>query len=981
MALRTWSVLALLAMPASAAGAGAGPLPPNPRYAIQHVGEGQGFGSKTAISLHQDRKGFLWIGTESDGFLRYDGARFERVSLGSGQRDNYAYGMLEAPDGRIYLVTAGGTGEFDGLRVRRLPGWIPAGACERPFALAQDGTILFGRRDGLFTCHPSGDCTLLWPEAKAPGEEAQAVAVTSEGLVFFASGPRLFRLSDGIATPVAVPVSADDRIVALVAEARGGLLIRTKEHLLRREKDGAVAFDDDGLAGTGEKGAVPFVDRAGVVWVPTAQGLFRKAGGRWRAITTAQGLASNAVAAVTEDREGALWIGLIGSGLDRWPGRDAWSAWSSREGLPDDIVFGIVRDAKGRLFVGTNQGLTMWDGSAWRVWDRESGLHGVPVTSLALADDGAVWAKTNRSRIVRVDSATLKAEVAPFPPGVDEKDSFRLVRGPPGKVLVTTRSRLFRVLPGRPPRYEEIVLPGEKGQVLNRCVVWADDTIWCSVRAGLYRGEPRGGEAARAWRLFAKTDGIDGTRLALLALGRPDQMWLTYTNRPGVARFSFPKEGPVEVKWFTRREGLPSDVFFDIHADDGGNLWAAGNSGLGRIGFDGTVRDFNQADGLIWDDTDSDSFLAEADGTLLFGTSRGLARYDPEKDSAAHSPPPVVLTAARLAGRNRIAERGVEVPWKERVFVAGFAGPTFRSPDRVRFLYRLFGLQEEAVETSSREVRFDSLPAGRYRFEVTCRSAAGLVSAKPETFSFVVLPPWWQTWWFRAAAAALALLFTSGVTTLVQRARTRRLVAIERVRTRIATDLHDDLGSSLTEISIVSGVLQKRVSGDPDATQLLSQIGETSRGLSAALSDCIWSVDPRKDDLGSLIERLRQFARDVFSGSETTWRVEEPEGASAVALTPAERRGIYLLVKEALHNVVKHAGARDVTVAFRRTGHRLEIEVVDDGKGFAREETSGEGHGLRSMAARAESLGGTLRIEPGAPSGTRVAAVVPLEEA
>jgi signal transduction histidine kinase len=204
----------------------------------------------------------------------------------------------------------------------------------------------------------------------------------------------------------------------------------------------------------------------------------------------------------------------------------------------------------------------------------------------------------------------------------------------------------------------------------------------------------------------------------------------------------------------------------------------------------------------------------------------------------------------------------------------------------------------------------------------------------------------------------------------------QHLVAVERVRTRIATDLHDDLGAGLSRIAILSEVAA-RGGGARGVDEVVGDIGKSARELVDVASDIVWSTDPARDDLGQLVVRLRRYAADVLEGQGIAWTLRAPPEPGALKLDPYQRRHLYLIMKEAIHNAARHAGATRVDVEVRRGGGALEAVIVDDGRGLDAS-TPAAGHGLRNMRARAALVGGTLTIDAPAGGGTLVALRVPL---
>jgi hypothetical protein len=210
-------------------------------------------------------------------------------------------------------------------------------------------------------------------------------------------------------------------------------------------------------------------------------------------------------------------------------------------------------------------------------------------------------------------------------------------------------------------------------------------------------------------------------------------------------------DGKPHLAHYGLADGLPSLDVYMLGADHDGNVWAGGAYGLTEFFRNGHTLRYTRADGLIWNDLSERSFFAEEDGTLLFGTSGGLARYNPiSADERVELPPRVVITSAQLGARDRIRERNPEAPRSDNTFQVDFAALTYRDPENVRCSYRLAGLETEPDETSGREARYPALPPGNYRFTVACRSARGTLSF-PAEFSFTVIPAWWQRWYSRGS--------------------------------------------------------------------------------------------------------------------------------------------------------------------------------------------------------------------------------------
>lgn len=262
--------------------------------------------------------------------------------------------------------------------------------------------------------------------------------------------------------------------------------------------------------------------------------------------------------------------------------------------------------------------------------------------------------------------------------------------------------------------------------------------------------------------------------------------------------------------------------------------------------------------------------------------------------------------------------------------------------------------------------------AGEYRFEVRAQTADRILSS-PASVSFKIATPFWQKWWFATGLAVLAFFLVY----VFSRYRLARLLEIERMRTRIATDLHDDIGSNLTKISVLSEVVNQKLSSGTngfDGGKLLENIAETSRESVSAMSDIVWAINPKKDSLADLTTRMRRHAEEILERREIRLRFDAPPVAPDLNLNADVRRNIYLIFKESLNNIVRHSEASKVEIDFRLEGGKLILSIADDGRGFDKTEDF-DGNGLLNMKKRAAELKGNLRIDS-ACEGTTVILVL-----
>jgi signal transduction histidine kinase len=400
----------------------------------------------------------------------------------------------------------------------------------------------------------------------------------------------------------------------------------------------------------------------------------------------------------------------------------------------------------------------------------------------------------------------------------------------------------------------------------------------------------------------------------------------------------------------------------------------------------GAIKHYTSTDGLV-SSSHWGSAFRDHDGNLWFGTLQGLSRLSPKPD-ASTSPPPVRIDAIRVRGESYpVSEVGetrlvnLVLPPDQNQIEIDFASFNFATGDSPRYQYKLEGADRDWSRVSDqRAVNYATLSPGTYRFLVRAVDSKGWVSSQPAEMQFRVVPPLWQRWWFLGCLAVLAALMVYAI----YRSRLSQLLELERVRTRIATDLHDDIGSSLTQISILSEVLRQNAGQDGQAGgEHLARIANLSRELVDSMSDIVWAVNPRRDNLGDLNHRMRRFASDVLDARGIEFDFHAPKAHENKQLRTDTRRQVFLVFKEGINNVVRHSECRHVTIELAINRNQLWLKLADDGKGLDAGHMTGDGnrthgHGLFSIAQRAKSLGGEFIVDSNPGQGTVLTLRVPL---
>ena len=750
-------------------------LPSNARYAVEHFGDRFGLSAITVTSLAQDRLGFLWIGTQT-GLMRYDGSRVRRFEQVEKSTSHYIDRLLIAPDGVLWVKGGNGIGylrqdQFTPLVLPETAG--PLSDATQGFAIDGANKIFISVENGLLLMdlRKPSDFHLFTQKDGLPGT-VQAITRGSDDSIWFVTDGRIGRFGPHSAVWYLLPISnlPHDRAVSLQFDAHGTLWLRTVGHVARLDSaNHKMVFDDQGIPPANADG-LPSLDQSGELLVPSLGGLFHRVNGQWQAVTDQRGLSSNSVVAALEDREGVLWVSGMGTGLDRVIGMKEWSAWTRNEGLPGWLVWDEVRDRQGRLWVATSSGLAMWDGRSehWRTFTEKDGLGGPEIQEVSVAGDGAIWSFSRTAGLTRIDPQTFRmqrlknvaeAGLAAVKSPADPRFLF-LQSAPDGQVWASGRDFLIRFDPRTSPfRPIAVALPPEvrgTGWIFS---ISPKGVLWVAGSWGLARFD------GRSWRNFTTRDGLLAAPAIVHATGE-DDVWVSYNEVVGVTHFQLDAAGSPRVQQF------PLDVTV-MGKDSHGQIWCGGIDGLVVIEADGNTHTLSHSDGLIWDDTSPLGFWEEEDGSILIGTSRGLAHYTPRFESSKPSAPSVALTSVTLGEGDRTNSPYSAVEHKGGTLAVEFTPLTLRNPDKVQCRYQLSGLEKNFTQTMEREIRYPALPAGEYQLLVECREGASGWTPRPATFTFVVRPPWWQTWW---AQVLDFLLLAASVWSVVE-LRTRAINA------------------------------------------------------------------------------------------------------------------------------------------------------------------------------------------------------------
>jgi ligand-binding sensor domain-containing protein/signal transduction histidine kinase len=915
-------------------------------------GCGDNAASQRVNTLFEDRAGNIWAGTDNGLFwLRPGQAKFEQVAQAAdflNDRPLMVWAFAEDAAGSLWIGTNVGL-------LRRLPDGrmalcnnSPANTVRTVQTLLFDpqGRLWIGYRNGLVVLRP-----LLVTEVnvadKVPWRKLQRSAATGLSLPEIAGDALWLTAEDGL--------SADD--VLALAQAPNGY-----------------------------------------VWIGSSLGLSSFDGRQLRRYTKEELPLRDSVQALAVDRAGYLWIGTNTSGVLKLS-LSGFVRYGESDGLNDPYITRLGEDERGRLFaVGTQWQIYSFDGLHFtklrpnlpaRLLQTEQRL-AFPILRDHL---GEWWVSTNEGiyRFPRVADIHDLARVQPLAVyserdgliRTDTREMFEDAQGDlwfavfaPGREILTRWERAT----GRFIRYGTA-----HGLPAHTVMSFADDGL-----GGMWFGFRDGGLARFAngqFTVLTAADGLPQGDVNALHRDRQGRLWAVISPDGFGQIENLSAARPRYVRHPTLNEAVGYIAGLSLIEDDVGRLYFYPGRGLARFDPQTNVLvHYGAADGTT--NHMLRSGFRDRQGALWFGTEGSLLRLLPTPDRRA-APPAVFISALRVAGVEYNLPPGgaltLQLPDlvpEQRNLDIEFLGLSSGSGDLLRFQYWLEGADAGWSEpTEQRRIAYANLAPGSYRFTVRAIGTDGLLSQTDAALNFTILPPVYRRWWFIALVVATVLVALYSF----ERYRVARLLELEHVRMRIATDLHDDIGAGLSRIAILSEVAHGRLgTGDLRGRDHMMTIAGASRELLDSMGDIVWAINPQKEQLKDLLQRMRRFANDLLSARNITLRILAPDTEQDLKLGVDVRREVFLIFKEGINNLAKHSGATEAIVELQVDGRWLRLKIADNGRGFdaatlTAQAWQSDGNGLQSMRNRAKRLGGELQIVSTPGQGTTIHLHVPLQ--
>lgn len=979
--------------------------------------------------IHQDRRGFTWIGT-NDGLNRFDGKYFTVFNHKPGDSTtisgNIITDILEDAEGILWIATAdGGLSCYD----YRLPPerqfrqykHRPGDSASIPVNIINDlaedrygflwlatsghSLLRFDKAKGRFErpvksgtktilALSLGDSDILWAGREGGG----ILKINTRDLSSY-SDPRYNNLYANL------PHAA---VTALFVDRRRQTWIGSWDKIVYRiqpgmDKEDSFMQSETRFSFINDEIRCFAEDRSGRIWMggkTSGLQVFNPATGHFYLYThdaARQGtIAGNTINAFYVDKQGMVWIGTnmgisvynpvqqpfvqtflpvnrrttiydfhtAGNG-DLWIGTsEGLFIRSQRSGeirhLPLKFrnetltISKIFEDVDGTIYLGTNYSLFTYEPETGRL------------SLLPNTEKDKVMSRIIESRIVSIERDTIDGHpVLITVPYGHYLSYYDLVE----KRWISRMDSVKRIL----EKY------GMRDNLIRKVYRTETGEVWLAqAKSGL--GKWKGSDFSRVTNFTndpSSIHSISNNHVFDIARDRAGNLWVS-TFGGGLNRFD-PRTGR-----FEHIEGS-AHLLEGIRIDARGNVWMVSNGQLFR--YDTRRRTHSQftlpdieksggVSGMIYQGKDDLFYVAGVNYFIAF---------HPGTVWEVSGRPAVCFTDLRIFNKSYshlLAKKELRLRHDQNYFTFEFSAPSYFNGN-IEYQYMLEGFDDDWIDANGRNVvSYSNLEGGKYVFRVRATTRKGNWSDDAATLTISIVPPYWKQWWFFAICLLLAALIIYGL----YRYRINELLKRQAIRNKIAQDLHDSVGSTLSSISVYSQVakIQQQKGNHEELKDVLQRIGVTSTDMISEMNDIVWAINPGNDSMEKILQRMESFARPLLQAKDIAFVFSYEPAILQLNLPMEKRKNFYLIFKEAVNNVLKYSACMNLAVRVSLHQHQLRLEVEDDGRGFDTSQMnllagrSLSGNGLTNMRRRAAEMRGLLHIKSAPGRGTIVVLQFPI---
>lgn len=974
------------------------------RLTFRHITRRTGLPVDKVTSLAQDSSGFIWIGSE-EGLFRYDGFTFKAFFSEPGNAqtlaENIITKILVSSKGLLWVASVGGgiaCMKNDGkvlktFNSRTTSSFSPAADYVSDIKEDKNGNIWWSSVDGLFRYQPGArepQCYKIQPTVSR-ANHLNSICIDRSGKIWTAGfvGFKIFDPAHSSFTEITDPLLRDAKkdVASFIFHSNqlwfsswapdlGFYNFSNKNFSLLYSGAGTLQPDFEKMCNQF------YVDRKENLWVATGRGLFFV---RKDEVNVAQSflfepgniysIMDSDVTSILEDREGNFWFGTRhGISLTQPYGQKILNLSTNNlkeaafgdknvnkiievdantfliathyaDGIYETdsnfrtrkhFSFNDVRydwiwtcyddKLRNRLFISTQERMLEYHKITHKLKKRTDSLFNIsnPVSAFAPVSDSIVWMSRFRNSFFRYNIVTgsfkeYKLETLGLPP----------------QVLYLSKDR--------------------------------DNHLWLIAHnSGLFCFDEKKEKIVDQLTVNNSSQSLQQTNIMFFRdIG--DYFLIGYSTK-GISLYNKKKH---RYEHFSQSDGLVSNNTRDVLFINDKAVWIATTNGLSLFNIaDRSFKNYSYENGILSNDFICITQLSS--GKIAAGTTKGMIVFNPVQVDQSPSLPVPIITEINVYGKKipveELGHKPLEISYRKNYFSIDYLSLQYNNNSQIEYAYKLEGLDKDWVNAGKRRfASYSNIKGGHYQFRVRARRPGEPWVETSAPLPIIIYPPFYTQWWFYALCISILAILIY----VLFRYRVQQLLKLEKMRTVISGDLHDEVGASLTSISIFSEMARKSVAPASREEQYLKRIGDRSRESIEKMSDIIWSINPDNDSLQQMLVRMKNYATEISEASEVAIHWTESGNLAASKLSMERRKNIYLLFKEVMNNSIKHAASQNIFVHLSSFSNHIKMKIADDGKGFDKHQVN-YGNGIKSIERRAAALKGSVTLQSSPGQGTSV---------
>lgn len=958
---------------------------------IQYLQVEQGLSYPFVHSILIDKKGYLWFGLDGNGLCKYDGIRITNYTQKDGLLHNNITSLLEDSSGNIWIGSDGGLCIFDGKNITHysLKNGFPGNLISALYKDKKGNIWISGNEFGCIRY----DGKKFYQSAniaKLPGDIANLFFTDTKGNGWFSTKTGLAKF-DGTHF-INFPFNKNGingGISKLVEDSKGFIWMGTGfDGVFKYDGGKFIQYTDkQGLSSNAIIMSLSD-DKNGNIWIATRyNGINKFDGTRFTTYGIAEGLTSNAINQLVEDGNGNMWCSTEGGGINKIQD-EGFKEIVQMGQLGNSRVRPVMKDAQGDLWFGTETGnIFKYDGNNINhyIINKVMPLHGLR-SMLADKKNNLWFGYTDDGGLFKYDGKQFMHYTAAS--GLQANSIMSIAEDRNGVIWLATFNGGINKLEGNTFSYYN-----EKEKLSSKNIF----SILQDKKGNLWFGTNGGGVIkydGEKFITYSGREGFFGKAVTEITEDEEGNLWMA-TLGAGVCKFN-----GKSFTYFTQKQGLSYNDVWSLKEDGTGQFWAGTDKGLSVLipqkdtlqqsKNNYSIYSFGLQDGLKATDFNLHSVCIDNNNRIWWGTSKALITRDLNTPYIASSPQSLNLQHIDINGKfydfKNIADnsnkkisfaavkpftnypQNLVLDYTQNHLTFYFSAIDWAAPDKIKYSYRLVGLEDKWSSPSIEpQADYRNLGYGNYQLQLKAIGQSQ-VWTEPFIYSFKITPAWWQTLWFKILVVLLSMAFAFFISRQIYLARLRKQkvqlekqLAVQMERQRISAEMHDDIGAGLSGVRLLTEMTRNKLKAtevNSDIDKIYESVGE----ISAKMKEVIWSLNTENDSLSSLIAYLQKQARQLMEHFPGRFSVSLPERIPETKISGEVRRQVYLSVKEALHNVIKHSGSTNVELKIE-CNENLSIQIKDNGKGLKEDESNSFGNGLKNMRNRMEQINGRVNIK------------------